>query len=401
MKILDEKGKLFGKINVIDFSVIFLLIFLLPISYFAYKVYTKEYKMWGESVEADFHCLFVMLEPEVAKSLSVGDAEFDKDGKPIAQIISLEEIKPYFYEIKLSEEEAITIKDSNLKQISAKLRLRAETRLDGNLYYKNSRLFSNPFFEFNTDKYTATFMFKQQGGLEERTLYLDITLKDLNENTLKLVCVGDKVLDRNGEVLAEILEIGKPQIGYININAKSGDFLIVQDEQIKQIPVKIRMRCQVDNNGNLYFEGKRVGRDTHFEFVTDKYKAKAILGIAYFEEKWLTLRIKCSGIIQEVANVAREGDIEKDNFGKTIGRIRSIFDVKTSTVAVAKFDGKEFAYVENPLYKDFILSVDVLALKKNEKYYYKDFPILIGNTITLNTSLYSVRGNIIDFAVKN
>ncbi|MBM3251224.1 MAG: DUF4330 domain-containing protein [Candidatus Omnitrophica bacterium] len=42
MKIIDEQGKLFGKINVIDFLVIIFLIFLARIFYYGYKLYIAE-----------------------------------------------------------------------------------------------------------------------------------------------------------------------------------------------------------------------------------------------------------------------------------------------------------------------------------------------------------------------
>ncbi len=41
MKIIDEKGILFGKINVIDFLVVIFFLALIPMFYFGYKLYTK------------------------------------------------------------------------------------------------------------------------------------------------------------------------------------------------------------------------------------------------------------------------------------------------------------------------------------------------------------------------
>ena len=39
MRIIDEKGRLFGKINVIDFLVILFLISLTPMFYYGYKIF--------------------------------------------------------------------------------------------------------------------------------------------------------------------------------------------------------------------------------------------------------------------------------------------------------------------------------------------------------------------------
>jgi len=41
MKIIDEKGRLFRRINVIDFLVILFLLCLAPMFYFGYKIFNK------------------------------------------------------------------------------------------------------------------------------------------------------------------------------------------------------------------------------------------------------------------------------------------------------------------------------------------------------------------------
>ncbi len=39
--LIDERGRLFGKINVIDFIVLLFVLCLLPMFYFGYKIFTK------------------------------------------------------------------------------------------------------------------------------------------------------------------------------------------------------------------------------------------------------------------------------------------------------------------------------------------------------------------------
>lgn len=41
-RIIDDKGKIFGKINIIDFLVFLVVFCLMPIFYFGYKIMTKE-----------------------------------------------------------------------------------------------------------------------------------------------------------------------------------------------------------------------------------------------------------------------------------------------------------------------------------------------------------------------
>ena len=42
MKIIDEKGRLFGKVNIIDFLVLLFIFFLVPMFYFGYKLFSKK-----------------------------------------------------------------------------------------------------------------------------------------------------------------------------------------------------------------------------------------------------------------------------------------------------------------------------------------------------------------------
>ena len=42
MKIIDERGMLFGKVNIIDFIVVLFLLCLTPMVYFGYKIMQKE-----------------------------------------------------------------------------------------------------------------------------------------------------------------------------------------------------------------------------------------------------------------------------------------------------------------------------------------------------------------------
>lgn len=39
MKIIDNKGRIFGKINIIDFGVLLFVLFLLPMFYFGGKIF--------------------------------------------------------------------------------------------------------------------------------------------------------------------------------------------------------------------------------------------------------------------------------------------------------------------------------------------------------------------------
>ena len=127
MKIIDEKGKVFGIINIVDLFVLMFLLIIFPIFYFTTKTLTsrkaiekvaeipKVYK------EIQINARAVKLEPEVINKISVGDKEFNPQGEPIAQIIAVGE--PSSYEM-LSEVfdlglgNSLIEKNVSLKQLS-------------------------------------------------------------------------------------------------------------------------------------------------------------------------------------------------------------------------------------------------------------------------------------------
>ena len=81
MKVIDEKGRLFSKINVIDFLIILFLLCLAPAFYFGYKIVTKKPVVIApemEWIEIEANCRLIKLRPEVLQLISVGDKELDQ-----------------------------------------------------------------------------------------------------------------------------------------------------------------------------------------------------------------------------------------------------------------------------------------------------------------------------------
>ena len=85
---MDEKGRLFGKINIIDLTIIVFCIFILPIFYYGGKLYKKHQETIhmlelelaeeirrNEFPEIEFNCLFLDVKPEIIHLIKVGDEE--------------------------------------------------------------------------------------------------------------------------------------------------------------------------------------------------------------------------------------------------------------------------------------------------------------------------------------
>ncbi|MFC1631069.1 DUF4330 family protein [Candidatus Omnitrophota bacterium] len=170
MSLIDQNGKLFGKINIIDFAVILFLISLLPMVYFGKKIlarnlYQPQLDLIEEAqvleperekvfITKEIDCTFIKLTPELAKLIAVGDQELDQDGEVIGEIIELGKIEPYQYRFNVSHKERMTSEDEILKQVQAKLKIKAvHNRGRDTLHYKDKQVLDFWPIVFKTDTY--------------------------------------------------------------------------------------------------------------------------------------------------------------------------------------------------------------------------------------------------------
>lgn len=289
MRIVDEKGRFFGKINVIDFLVILFLLCILPAFYFGYKIMTK--KPVGvapekEFIETQIDFQLIKVKPEVAKIVSVGDKELDENGEIVGEIVGLGQSMPYKYELDIGggQKQKIVIEDAILKQMEAKVKLKTELK-QNNLYYK------------------------------------DVLIK-----------------------------VGSPLV-----------------------------------------------------FKTNKYSLTAI---PFFEEKerikerQILLKVKFSGVLPEIANIVRKGDVEKDPLGKMAAMITSIISNTPSQTQVLALKENRFITLTYPFSKDLLLVLDVQCIEKEGIFYFKNYPLKMGNNITFATDLYSITGVIIGMSME-
>lgn len=156
MKIIDEQGRLFGKINLIDFLVIVFFLSLTPMFYFGYKIFNPKppHKVNKEFIEIKIATKFVKLKPEIVGMITVGDKEKDADGNTIGEIMSISGFNQYEREIEVGPDRRLINKDPGLRQTDVTLRINAEIR-DKNIYYKDKQIGENGMFIFSPGKYSV------------------------------------------------------------------------------------------------------------------------------------------------------------------------------------------------------------------------------------------------------
>ena len=160
MKIIDEKGRLFGKINIIDIIVVVFLLSLLPMVYYGYRIITAE-KIIPDQERVTVEVRFIVIVSEIAHAMEPGDFEksnlCNEEGE-IVEIIGRRPINPVILESFMSESKnakSMSHLPVPLTDVTVKLNLLC-TRRSETLYYDNRPLKIGMPFIFSTDLYDAS-----------------------------------------------------------------------------------------------------------------------------------------------------------------------------------------------------------------------------------------------------
>lgn len=160
---IDNQGKILGRLNIIDFFIILFLLSLLPLGYFGYQAGTK---MFHTAIsppvnffEAHVTCLFNQLTSDLLSKISVGDIEKDEQGFIIGEILTIKQPQPTNL-IKrfgpyLGKYSLHLYSPTDLFEIESSLRLKIFTDKNRFAYYKNRKNLVKPneLIEFKTDQY--------------------------------------------------------------------------------------------------------------------------------------------------------------------------------------------------------------------------------------------------------
>lgn len=406
IKIIDEKGRLFGKINVIDFLVIIFLFSLMPMFYLGYKISRQSKKPIVEEpkvfTEVDLYCKFIKVNPTTLKQITVGDKEIDESGATIGELTWVGEGKPYEYKLVIGTKEPISREDLQLKEVLVRLKIKANIR-ESSLYYKDSQVILNSPFNFITSKYTIKAIPIRKdivGTVRTVKVDLNITFKNLTDDTIKLIAIGDKELDREGNVIAEILDIGKIENNKLNIDLDGNNSINVEDKEKKQVGVKMKLKADMDEERSLYFNNERVRYNSLIQFKTDKYVVEGIIAQVIAKERWAQVRVKFSGILPEIAMLVKEENREKDSTGSILAILKRIIVDEPTKIQTLIVQDKEFIAISSPFQRDIIASLDLLCEERDIGLFFKDYPVKVGNNIVFTTDLYSLNGIITSLEFK-
>jgi len=410
MKFIDEKGRLFGKINLIDFLVILFLLLLIPMFYLAYRLShkpkTSVIEVPKEIVFLDCYCRFYGLEQKTASLITLGDQDIEQ-GKVKAEILAMSKPESAVYDIDFGGGQTIYYKDKERMQIFAKVRLLGEKK-ENSFYYEREKitlgskiLFKTPNYQIEGEIESAEGIvgdiakFKLNKPISSSRLEpveLNLTLKPLTSDKVNLVCLGDTFLDDNNTKSGEILDLDQPQAYSYKVDLGGGNIISRQDPNRKQILIKARLLGEIKDNA-FYYQGQKVVIGSQILLRTDKYSTEGLIEseptLPHLEPVELSLTLK--PLTTNKVNLICLGDSFLDDNNVKIGEILNLGQPQPYSYNV-DLGGGNIISLQNGNRRQLLIKARLLGEVKDNIFYYQGQKITIGSQILLRTDKYSTEG---------
>ena len=150
MRIIDDKGRLFGKLNVIDFLVVLFLLSLVPAFLLLNKIiFMDEPELPTKWITLEVK--FSRLDPKVAEAIQENDIEQNEFGTIIARVNSIISLTPAVV-TDIYEGEFVVLDHPFDKDMLISIDVLCE-EIEGIYYFKNRQLQMGRDFTVTTDLY--------------------------------------------------------------------------------------------------------------------------------------------------------------------------------------------------------------------------------------------------------
>lgn len=279
MRIIDEKGRLFGRINIIDFLVIVFLCSLLPMFYYSYKLLSakKPAPPPKEYLEMEISCNFIKISPSTLALISVGDQEQDAQGKSTGRIIWMGEPKPNSYKVDLGEGEIRIVNDPLLKELPVKIVLRVERR-ENKIYSKDRAIQIGTLFGFSTNKYSVSCV--PIKSCPTKWIKIKVKFPGLSPELSKMINAGHYEKNDEGKLIARLIGIISSSSSVLSVARVDQEKLVfINDPSRNDIIVSLDVFCD-EKDGNLFFKNSPVKLNGQITFNSNLYVVSGtIVGI--------------------------------------------------------------------------------------------------------------------------
>ena len=270
MRFIDEKGRLFGKVNIIDFLVIAFLFSLAPMVYFGYKLFNRPIAPVSTPINftIDLYCRLQDLTPEQLKFISVGDILLDDAGNNIGEVLSIEEPSVHSYAVDLGGGNIVSRQDPNRRQVLLKARVLCEIINDA-FFYKGEKILIGSKVNLKTNKYTSEGIIESE---PKSTLVQVIKVKfnNLIPEVANSISVGDAGRDQEGNIIGKVKSIVSNDLSEVVLTTTEGNMVVTRVPINRDVVLMIEALCRKRNNA-LFFNKQAVKVGNSILFSTDKY----------------------------------------------------------------------------------------------------------------------------------
>jgi hypothetical protein len=282
--LIDERGRLFGKINIIDFLVVIFFLVIVPLLYLAYQQIIKPLPpqvLPKEFVDFEMESKLKITSPGQLDLIKVGDKEIGKDGQVVSEITWIGTPENYTYEFDIGKNSSAIVVDPLLKSLPVKIRLKAEAK-DNQLYFQDQRIYKDAKFDFITDKYTLEFQENIDIVPEEKWIGITVKFPSLGPELSNIINAGDEEKVQKGKIIARITSMISNEPAKVAIlKFSSGDKLITVDNPYTyDVLVGMQVLATIKKH-NLYFKNSPLKIGAGITFSTNNYIINGIITQVY------------------------------------------------------------------------------------------------------------------------
>jgi hypothetical protein len=374
-KMIDEKGKFFGKINIIDLAIIIVIILMM---------------VWGVnkllSSEGEPSTIYIQLQVCENKGKGCGNVPsyyFDTITKG-EKLFSNNQIIGKIID-KYGLEKTEDSSDTPRVDIRLILKLKVLDK-NGIFLFNDKPIKLKEILDINTGKTTISGVIRNfdknlsSTKLEYHEKDVGIYLADQPVEIISNIKKGDKELGSGNETIAEITN-------YQTYSTTSPNKNIVLKADLKTL--------FLDNS--YWFKGRKLKVGEGISIETDKIILRGTI-ISLDKARTTTFKkaatIKLYNQPEYIADKIIVGDQEQDNKGGTIGEILSK-KVENAQREITT-EGGSLVLVESHLNKDITLEVLLTVEKKQDELFFHGDNLKIGKSIYLSLEEIDISGKIVD-----
>tara|TARA_B100000315_G_scaffold15944_1_gene14283 strand:- start:146 stop:1006 length:861 start_codon:yes stop_codon:yes gene_type:complete len=242
MKLIDDKGRLFGKINVIDLLVILFLLGLTPIFYYGYKITTFNVEappqLLQGTVLKEFEVKFKNIPKKFLPMIKEGDKQYDETKGMIAEIAKIMKKEPSSVIMSYGKESIAEkiVKLDDYYDLTVKMNLLV-LPLNGKLNFNNTSLKFNTKYTFSLNKYMVEgFLLSPEIKVKSRIITLKI--KGIDPELANVIKEGDKgnIGTGRGEII-RVISINKAEI----FSILKDEFIMLKSPKQKDVVLQIKV----------------------------------------------------------------------------------------------------------------------------------------------------------------